>query len=341
MNNIQPQDPFYMSAVRKAYRLVRGGYRQARALKNGLLNLVDAPIVVLVYHRVTELTSDPEMIAVSPQNFRSQMAYLKQGYRILRFEEDWSHIQGPAVVITFDDGYADNALQALPILEELAVPATFFVSTGLLDTGETFWWHRLEALLLRQAECPIRFRLEDPRYGRCWETANLAQRQLAYDALIQLMRKVDAERREAWLGQLLAWAGTGEQPDGLHRLMSEAELKKLAASPWATIGAHSVTHSALSALSKEQQKEEIFTSKKTLEEITGTGVSIFSYPSGRKQDYDRTSIQLCQEAGFLKTAANFPGQFHRWTDPFQIPRHLVRNWPVNRFAAELKGFWTR
>ena len=246
-----------------------------------------------------------------------------------------------AVAVTFDDGYADNALQALPILEELEVPATFFVSTGLLDTGETFWWHRLEALLLRQAECPIRFRLEDPRYGRYWKTATLAQRQLAYDALIQLMRKVDAERREAWLAQLLAWAGTGERPDEIHRLMSGAELKRLAASPWATIGAHSVTHSALSALSKEQQKEEIFTSKKTLEEITGTGVSIFSYPSGRKQDYDRTSIQLCQEAGFLKTAANFPGQFHRWTDPFQIPRHLVRNWPVNRFAAELKGFWTR
>jgi peptidoglycan/xylan/chitin deacetylase (PgdA/CDA1 family) len=102
-----------------------------------------------------------------------------------------------------------------------------------------------------------------------------------------------------------------------------------------------VTHSALSALSKEQQKEEIFTSKKSLEEIIGTGVAVFSYPSGRKQDYDQTSIQLCQEAGFLKTAANFPGQFHRWTDPFQIPRHLVRNWPVNRFAAELKGFWTR
>ena len=115
----------------------------------------------------------------------------------------------------------------------------------------------------------------------------------------------------------------------------------MAASPWATIGAHTVTHSALSALTEEQQRMEIFTSKKELEDLTGTEITTFSYPFGRKQDYNQISVRLCREAGFTKVASNFPGQVHRWTDPFQLPRHLVRNWDLDVFAAEMARFWTR
>jgi hypothetical protein len=50
-------------------------------------------------------------------------------------------------------------------------------------------------------------------------------------------------------------------------------------------------------------------------------------------------MAICREAGFAKAAANFPGQAHRWTDPFQIPRQLVRDWPVDIFAQKLKRFW--
>jgi hypothetical protein len=49
---------------------IQTAYRKARASKNRLINLIDAPVVVLIYHRVIDLESDPEMIAVSPGNFR-------------------------------------------------------------------------------------------------------------------------------------------------------------------------------------------------------------------------------------------------------------------------------
>ena len=120
--------------------------------------------------------------------------------------------------------------------------------------------------------------------------------------------------------------------------MTQDEVKRLAPSPWATVGAHTVTHSALS---EEQQRREIFTSKKDLEDMTGLEITTFSYPFGRKQDYNDTSVRLCREAGFVKAASNFPGQVHRWTDQYQLPRHLVRNWDLDTFSAELKSFWTR
>jgi peptidoglycan/xylan/chitin deacetylase (PgdA/CDA1 family) len=328
-------------SARSAYHWVRGVYRKTRSIKNGLLNLIDCPVVVLVYHRVTELPADPEQIAVSPDNFRRQMGFLKQNFPVLRLDEQWQNLQAPAVVVTFDDGYADNLLQGLPILEELGVPATFFVSTAHVDTDEVFWWHRLEALLFREGQFPSRFELQDPGFGRTWETTSLEQRKRLYASLSMLMRRLEPRHREVWLSQLEQWAGPGVVPAGRHRLMSREELQQLAASPWATIGAHTVSHTALSALTETRQRAEIFSSKQQLEELTGLQITTFSYPFGRKSEYDRTSISLCREAGFVRAAANYPGQVHRWTDPLQLPRHLVRNWDLETFAAELDSFWTR
>jgi peptidoglycan/xylan/chitin deacetylase (PgdA/CDA1 family) len=123
--------------------------------------------------------------------------------------------------------------------------------------------------------------------------------------------------------------------------MTVDELRLLSGSGCVTIGAHTVTHTRLSSLSPEAQREEIFSSKRELEEWLGREISTFSYPFGRRSDYTNESIALCRQAGFIRAAANFPGQAHRWTDPYQIPRHLVRNWPVETFAEKLRGFWTR
>ena len=341
MASLFAQDSFLIASARPVYRTVRGGYRQLRALKNRLCNLVDTPLIVLIYHRVIELPNDPEMIAVAPGNFRRQLDYLKRHYRIVRFEEDWSGIRERAVAITFDDGYADNLLEALPVIEALQVPATFFVSTGNLASGNFFWWHRLEALLLGEGDFPPRFHLQDPNFGRTWKSASPPDRQRFYAELCMLMRRVGPGRQADWLAQLENWVGRRAEVDSRHRLLTVAELERLAASPMATIGAHTVSHAALAALPAEQQRQEISTSKQQLEEYLGRPVTTFSYPFGRRCEYNRTSVELCRAAGFSKVAANFPGQVHKWSDPLQLPRHLVRNWDEATFAAELKEFWTR
>jgi hypothetical protein len=196
-------------------------------------------------------------------------------------------------------------------------------------------------VLLRDGAFPARFQLKDPQFGRAWATASCEQRRALYAALSMHMRRLEPGRRDDWVGQLEQWAGPVAVPADLHRLMSREELQRLARSPWATVGAHTVSHTALAALTEARQREEIFSSKQALEKLTGQEITTFSYPFGRKSEYNRTSIDLCRAAGFTRAAANFPGQVHRWTDPLQLPRHLVRNWELETFAAELKGFWTR
>jgi peptidoglycan/xylan/chitin deacetylase (PgdA/CDA1 family) len=122
-------------------------------------------------------------------------------------------------------------------------------------------------------------------------------------------------------------------------LLTEKELKLLAASPWVTIGAHTVSHSRLAMLSEQDQRTEIFESKQYLEQLLGKVITVFSYPFGKKSDYDMTSVRLCREAGFLKAAGAFPGEAHRRSDPFQIPRHFVYNWDASALATYLKGRW--
>jgi peptidoglycan/xylan/chitin deacetylase (PgdA/CDA1 family) len=309
--------------------------------RNRLLNYLDSPVLVLLYHRVTSLLSDPEMLAVTPDNFRSQMLYLKKKFPVVRFEESWAKVQKPAVAITFDDGYADNALEALPILEEVGVPATFFVSTGTISTLKEFWWHELEHLILEKQGTPLSFTLEDDRFGRVWQSGDLRARQEFYQGIVQLMTNADAAQRDNWLAQLRRWAKAEDAIADTHRAMTIKELRLLSMSKWATIGAHTVTHTQLSSLPLDKQREEIVESKKQLEEWLDREVTTFSYPFGRRCHYTSETVKLCREAGFTKVAANFPGQVHRWTDPHQIPRHLIRNWPIEIFTEKLRGFWTR
>ena len=324
------------SALSHKARLAYGSLRRGR---NRLSNLIDPPVVVLLYHRVTSLPSDPQLLAVTPAHFRSHLQFLKERYRIVRFDEEWANLKEPAVAITFDDGYADNLLEALPILEEERVAATFFVSTGTIGTRREFWWDELERIVFAPTPLPTDFRLTDRRLDRRWPTQTLPQRERLYRDLLALLMQTGPAQRETWFGRLREWGGLGSAGRAAYRALTKAEVKALAQSDLVTIGAHTASHTPLSILAEEEQRREIAGSKLELETLTGAEVRVFSYPFGRKCEYNRTSLRICREAGFAKAAANFPGQAHRWTDPLQVPRQLVRDWDIDRFAAAMEEAW--
>jgi peptidoglycan/xylan/chitin deacetylase (PgdA/CDA1 family) len=58
------------------------------------------------------------------------------------------------VVVTFDDGYIDNYTFAYPILEELQIPATIFVTSGYIEKEREYWWDELERILFEPVELP-------------------------------------------------------------------------------------------------------------------------------------------------------------------------------------------
>ena len=103
--------------------------------------------IVLVYHRVANVSHDPLQLCVSIQNFRDQISYLKKKFDIVPLSQIVGSlrsrkIKNRTLAITFDDGYADNLYEALPILEEFNVPATIFITTGNTDSQEDFYWDK-------------------------------------------------------------------------------------------------------------------------------------------------------------------------------------------------------
>jgi peptidoglycan/xylan/chitin deacetylase (PgdA/CDA1 family) len=98
-------------------------------------------ITVLLYHRVSDAARDNLTVGVA--QFESQMAWLRRHCELLSIEEVLAcktipRSRRPLVCVTFDDGYVDNYLHAVPALLRHEVPAAFFVSTGIVGTAQSF-----------------------------------------------------------------------------------------------------------------------------------------------------------------------------------------------------------
>lgn len=102
----------------------------------------------------------------------------------------------------------DNLTYALPILEELQIPATVFVSTGTLSNVRELWWDELETLLLDDGNYSNVFQLQDDIYNCEWKTDTYEFRLNCYKALHFLIKNyVNPSKREKWLEQLWKWRG--------------------------------------------------------------------------------------------------------------------------------------
>ncbi|OOV06638.1 hypothetical protein RF819_07765 [Rhodoferax fermentans] len=303
-----------------------------------LLNLGSVPLVVLIYHRVIELPSDPQMLAVPPTRFREQLQALQAAFDILRFEQCWADVQRPTVVITFDDGYADNFQFALPILEELDIPATFFIATGYIGGEREFWWDELERILLCSSGGQALNRVGAVDLDRTYDCGQVREREALYQFLHPQLKTLSVKEREGAMAELARLVIGIPEPRSSHRVLATQELVQLAASPMATVGAHTVCHQPLSSLSIEDQREEIECSRAQLQEWTGRPVQVFSYPFGAKSDYTPETVAICRRAGFDRVAANHSAVVRSWTDPYRVPRFLVRDWSADELMSRLRRF---
>ncbi|TWU24014.1 Poly-beta-1,6-N-acetyl-D-glucosamine N-deacetylase precursor [Novipirellula galeiformis] len=102
---------------------------------------------VLMYHRVCPLPRHrfPPTYNVPPHQFGKQLDWLlKHGYkawpldRLVAAKSAGETVDEKVFAVTFDDGYLNNLTYALPILEELRVPATLFLATAYLDSEVPF-----------------------------------------------------------------------------------------------------------------------------------------------------------------------------------------------------------
>jgi peptidoglycan/xylan/chitin deacetylase (PgdA/CDA1 family) len=232
-----------------------------------------------------------------------------------------------ALCVTFDDGYADNYRIALPILQRLGLPATFFVATGFLDGGCMFNDAVIEAV--RHAQC-AELDLADVALGR-HPLASDEQRSRAIGRILGRLRYFQLDRRQDAALEIARRAGV-RVPTNL--MMRAEEVGALHAAGM-ELGAHTVTHPILAEVSAERAREEMAAGRDRLEEITGAKVHVFAYPNGKPlRDYRREHAEFARDLGFEAAVSGAWGAARPGDDLFQLPRFTP--WDRGNFRFGLR-----
>ncbi|MCX5765303.1 MAG: polysaccharide deacetylase family protein [Gemmatimonadetes bacterium] len=301
--------------------------------------------VILLYHRVDAPALDPNDLAVTPSHFEGQLRILSALGEPLGLDEfERRRIDGTlparAIAVTFDDGYRDNLTNAAPALARARVPATVFVSTGRIGSPRGFWWDELAALLLTTThhEGTLTVHLDDG--GPSHVRITPAQARAVYALLSERLRIAPAASRDRAIETIAAALGRPLPDAQVARACTTDELRALASFPGIRLGGHSVSHSVMSRQSPEELRRETVACRAQLTEVLGGHApTAFAYPYGATHDISCAAVDAVRAAGYAMACANIPDAAWRASDPFRLPRHLVRNWDAATFQTNLEQWF--
>jgi peptidoglycan/xylan/chitin deacetylase (PgdA/CDA1 family) len=314
---------------------------------------------ILLYHRVARIQHDPWSLCVTPENFEDHLAVLHRHARPISLNQfvqelETNSLHPGSVAISFDDGYADNLQAALPALQRFDIPATFFITSGAVDNPLEFWWDELGRYVLDDDYVPglLRVELSDGTHEidlgpvgpvakgveAKWQARNPAPgpREAAYLYLWRLLQPLGHRERTNVLDLMARRAGVLRDARGTHRTLTMAELSMLASHPLTEIGAHTVTHPVLAALSTEAQHAEIAESRSYLEELVGKPINCFAYPHGDTNDYTPETLKVIGDLGFRYACSTLRHPIRYSSDRRQLPRIYMQDMDGARFSKLIR-----
>ena len=291
----------------------------ARNLLGSFGTLVSSRLSILIFHRV-HAQPDP-LFPHEPDaaKFDAMMRYVSRTYRVLTLSDAIERLKRDSLpprslVITFDDGYADNAEVALPILQRYGLRATFFVATGFLDGGRMFNDSVIECL-----RATPHGRIDLDSFGLGQITLDSASaRSAVIDLLLPRIKYLTLPEREEAIAGLQRACGVAALPTDL--MMDSDQVRDLHCSGM-EIGAHTVNHPILTSITSSETEREIGEGKRELESIINASVDVFAYPNGKpNQDYDHSHVAMAKNLGFIGAVSTAPGVGQAGDDIYQLPR---------------------
>lgn len=277
-----------------------------------------ARLSVLIFHRVL-----PQVDALFPQEqdarrFNEVLSWVGRWFQVMPLDKAVVSLRNGslparAAAITFDDGYADNATHALPILRHHGMVATFFVATGFLDGGRMWNDSIIEAVRGFRGKV---LDLRDVGLG-IHPLESSHQQRMAITSLLGQIKYLDPARRREAVSFVKETVGV-DLPENL--MMSSKQVMQLHQAGM-QIGAHTCTHPILTRLSDGQALDEIRGSKLALEFLLNDPVNLFAYPNGQPgTDYQVRHARMVKQAGFIGAVSTAPGAAALRSDVFQLPR---------------------
>ena len=258
---------------------------------------------ILALHRVVPEAGRsrfPEngALELTPEGLRGILGWVrKRGLEPIALDALPERLAAPRkptfICFTLDDGCSDTLHQALPIFREFDVPFTVNITNGFASGTISVWWYLLEDVLT--AEGPLRFRWQGRDFD--FPTDTPQAKLSAFDDLASMIRSLGTERDE--LIQRLAEASGVDPLDPTRRTsMTWDEVRKLAAEPLVTIGAHTRGHHSLNRLTDAEIIAEVHEARQELEAQIGREVRHFAYPFGGRSAVNEREFALVRSSGF-------------------------------------------
>lgn len=258
---------------------------------------------VLFYHSVDNIVNqEVESVAFRIENFEKQVEYLRKHYEIISLDDFYDRYTSNSftnreIVLTFDDGYANNLYIVAPILKKYGIPFSVFISTEHIDTGEFYPTSIARIIILgshlTKISIPL-LNLEDE------DISDLNRKRDVYKIVSKEIKNRPLHEVRIIISQLKDNISESEyillqKKYKSDRPMTWDEVKQLH-DMRVTIGSHCMYHMIChSNQRKEDLEEQIRGSKNIIETHLGAKCNYFVYPNG---DYTEESNRFVKEAGY-------------------------------------------
>jgi peptidoglycan/xylan/chitin deacetylase (PgdA/CDA1 family) len=293
----------------------------------------NARLSILIFHRVLSARDPLFPEEIDAPRFDQICRWLKASFNVLPLDAAVASLKAGtlpqrAACITFDDGYADNFRVAMPILQQQGLTATFFIATGFLDGGRM--WNDTIIAAMRDCRAEV-LDLRELDLGR-HPLQSLNERGTAILALIRQLKHRPVQER-ATLTEQIALAAQVQLPVDL--MMTSAEVLAMRRGGM-QIGAHTVSHPILATLTAAQAREEVESSKQSLEQLLGERVGLFAYPNGKPvEDYTSETVEVIRSLDFDAAVSTAWGASTQRDDMFQLRRFTPWDKTRSRFGLRM------
>jgi peptidoglycan/xylan/chitin deacetylase (PgdA/CDA1 family) len=290
---------------------------------------------ILIFHRVLPGPDELFPEDLDAARFDEVCGWLAAWFNVLPLDEAVDRMRSRslpprALCITFDDGYADNATVALPILRRHGLTATFFIAAGFIDGGVP--WNDVVTESFRRCERDF---VKLPRIAGielgAWNLSGSAERRAAILSTIERIKYLPAAQRLDAVQAVVTACGVVTPRD---RMMSSAQLKQLVDGGM-SVGGHTISHPILAHVDEATVRREIAEGRDRLQAITGRAVELFAYPNGRPMvDFVPATVEVVRSLGFKAAVTTSWGFADAKTDCLQLPRFTP--WDRTRWAFGLR-----
>jgi peptidoglycan/xylan/chitin deacetylase (PgdA/CDA1 family) len=272
--------------------------------------------VILTLHQVSPGPARPfdpnGILRVTPQFLEQSIELVRrQGLDTVSLDEAHRRMvhgdfERPFVAFTLDDGYRDNLEEAYPIFKKHGVPFCVYVPSRYADGAADLWWLALEHVLEEVAQITVKI----DGVARKFDLSGPAEKAAAWNTIYWWLRRIDEDEARAVVAELSRSMGWDAKELAQTLIMTWDEVRKLAADPLVTIGAHTVNHFALAKLPRARARYEMAEGADRLARELGTRPKHFSFPYGSAEAASMREFELARELGFLTGVTTRKGLVH-------------------------------